>query len=89
MRYERGYDMLKAKANIIEKWQKDKRRKIADVDKLSFCPGCRRHWYNRNKKGGCWHLKKAKLKEREIYTSLHSKAPTAVVTLGCYIQEYR
>lgn len=80
--------MLMTKQKVIDKWLKDKRRKIPESDKKAFCPGCRQNWYNVNMKV-CWHLAKSKLKEREIYASLDSVKPDKVVTVSCYIQKYR
>lgn len=79
--------MRRNKQDIIENWQKDKRRKVPDADKLLFCSGCRDNFYNgRNPYNikQCWHLKKAKLKEREIYFSIHQVKPTPVITLSCF-----
>lgn len=80
--------MLMTKQKVIDKWRKDKRRKVSVENKRRFCPGCRQNWYNVNMKG-CWHLAKSKVKEREIYASLSSVKPDKVVTLDCYMQSYR
>lgn len=79
---------MRNKDDVIAVWEKDKRRKVADSDKQLFCRGCRMNHYNGQYAKQCWHLRGAKLKKREIYMSLHSVKPTAVVTLGCFIPEY-
>ncbi len=78
------------KQQIIDKWRKDKRRKIADSDKMLFCRGCRKDYYNGSATGvkQCWNLSKAKLADREIHMSLHHVKPTPITTLNCYIQQY-
>jgi hypothetical protein len=81
--------MLKSKQAVIDKWRRDKRKRVKTEDKQLFCYGCRQNWYNRNKADGCWHLKGAKLKEREIYASLHSRSPDKVVTLACFVMKYK
>ena len=76
---------------IIQKWKKDKRRKLSSVEKREFCAGCRQNFYNGNNDLGvkeCWSLKSAKLKEREIYRSLDSVEPDKVITLDCYTKQY-
>lgn len=81
--------MLKAKQAIIDTWRSDKRRTVSKDDKQLFCAGCRQNWYNSNMANGCWHLFKARLKEREIYASLHSVKPNKIVTLSCFIKDYK
>jgi hypothetical protein len=80
--------MVVSKQDTIKRWRKDKRKKVDAREKQAFCTGCRQNWYNRNKEGGCWHLKGARLKERDIYMSLHNKAAVRIVTLSCFIPQY-
>lgn len=83
--YIRG--KLMDKQAVIDKWRKDKRRKISDSNKQVFCRGCRKDYYN-GIGARCWHLAKAKLKDREIHMSLHEVKATEITTLNCYIPDY-
>ncbi len=74
---------------VIDKWAKDRRKKVSDDNKRLFCAGCRKDWYNHNKSTGCMHLKKAKLKKREIYMTIHSISPSEITTLTCFIPRYK
>ena len=77
---------------IIEKWQKDKRRKIPNKDKILFCSGCRQNFYNGNNEYGiekCWSLDEAKLKKRTLYLRVDSNETEEIITLSCYVRKYR
>lgn len=83
--------MRNYKSEIIEKWKKDKRRKITLAEKREFCYGCRQNFYNGNNDMGiqeCWFLKSGKLEERERYPSLSSIKPEKVITLNCFTKQY-
>ena len=79
---------MSSKQDVIDKWKKDKRKRVPDSDKQMFCRGCRKNYYNGRGADQCWNLKGAKLKEREIYMSLHSHHPQKMVTLDCFIPQY-
>lgn len=87
---EKAYKNAKTKKEVIEIWEQDKRSGIPKECKRLFCSGCRQNFYNCGGGGvkECWGLNKAKLKEREIYSTLNSIKPDKVITLSCYTQEY-
>lgn len=76
------------KQAVIDKWRKDKRRKISDSNKQLFCGGCRMNYYNGIGAKQCWHLAKAKPKDRKINMSLHEVKATEITTLKCFIPQY-
>lgn len=79
-----------SKEDVIEIWKQDKRKSIPNNKKQFFCAGCRNNDYNFGLGGAkeCWSLKSAKLKEREIYSSLDSIKPNKVITLSCFMKRY-
>ena len=86
-----AFHNAKTEREVIDIWNEDKRSKIPKECKRFFCCGCRQDFYNRGGGGAkeCWSLGRAKLKLRKISRSLSSVKPDEVITLNCYIQEYR
>jgi hypothetical protein len=82
-------DRAKSQQDVIGIWEQDKRVKIPNRAKKFFCIGCRNNYYNGCGASECWSLDKARLCRRKIYQSLDSRVPEEVVTLNCFVKEYR
>ena len=86
---EKAFREAKNKNEVIKIWEQDKRVKIPKQAKNMFCIGCRQNYYNGTGAKECCSLNKAKLCKRKIYNNLNSIKPEEVITLDCFVKQYK